>query len=428
MTSSLQSKAEEVGVRFIRFQFTDIFGSLRGLEIPVRLVDSFIENGIGVDGSSIGFASSENSDLLLKPDPLTFQIIPWNRKIAAITCNVLSANGSPLDYDPRTILQNQIEKIKSRRWMAEVRPELEYYLVKDNKPAESSSYFFLEPFEKYAHLRREVIEHCLELDMNIKYAHSEVGPGQQEIEMGFNSPVMTADHLQLMKQIVRLTATNAGLTATFLPKPFGIEAGSGLHIHQRLLRMDKTGIFGDEKTITNEGRYYIGGLLAHARAMTAFFNPINNSYKRMVPGQEAPVYLSWGIANRSTLIRNPGYEKSIRIEYRGADAASNIYLLLTLLLAAGIDGIDNKIEPPNPCTDDVTALSLDERKKRDIKQLPISLHAAIELIYEDPFLETILGKQLIQIFRNKKLQEWNEYNDRNNSIAEWDFQQFLHCG
>ena len=234
--------------------------------------------------------------------------------------------------------------------------------------------------------------------MNVKYAHAEVGPGQQEIEMDFVDPLKAADDLQMMKQIVRISADKFGYQATFLPKPFAGEAGTGLHVHQRLLDIHNESIFGDKTKISDYGLHYIGGLLKHAPEMTAFFNPLTNSFKRMTPGHEAPVFLTWGVGNRTALVRVPGYEDSMRVEFRSADGSSNIYLILALQLSAGLDGIENKIQPPESFTIDVTKLSPEIRKEKKIGQLPTNLFFALESLISIHFVEDVVCKKLFDVF------------------------------
>lgn len=426
----LVDKVKNSGVKYIRYQFTDIFASLRGLEFPASHFEKYLQNGIGLDGSSVNFLDPENSDLKLQPDLSTFQVLPWNKNIAKITCNVVQSDSKPFLADPRTILQNVLTKIKQHGWLSQVRPELEYYVInQDATPITTSSittnYMDLEPFDPFSDLRRNIIDYCLDLDMNVKYGHAEVGPGQQEIEMDFVDPLRAADELQMMKQIVRITADRKGYQATFLPKPFAGEAGSGLHIHQRLVDSNNESIFGNKEKISEYCYEYVGGLLKHAPAMTTFFNPITNSYKRMTPGHEAPVYLTWGIGNRTALVRVPGYEDSVRVEFRSADGASNIYLILALQLSAGLDGIENKITAPEPMSIDVTKLSQEFRKEKKIGQLPTNLYYALETMTTDPLVEKVLSKPLIDIFLKNKLHEWDEYNSGKQAVTPWEFRQFI---
>lgn len=425
MSSSVQQQIKDNGVKYIRFQFTDIYGSLRGLEIPVARLESFLADGLGIDGSSVGFMRAEGSDLRIMPDPTTFQALPWEPKIATITCDLTNEDGSPFDADPRTILKKQLEKVEQKGWIPEVRPELEYYLVKEGKPAENTGYMMLPPFDRFSELRRQVVDYCIDVGMAVKYAHTEVGPGQQEIELSFQDPLLSADHIVTMKQIVRWTAINAGLEATFLPKPFAGEAGNGLHVHQRLLDKEGNSIFGNEKDFTDEGRHYVGGLLQHAPGATVFYNPITNSYRRMVPGHEAPVYLSWGIGNRTALVRVPGLEKSIRVEFRSADGAANIYLIIALQIAAGLDGIANKTEPPEPTSADVTTMSREERLKRGIGQLPDSLWTAMEEVKKDKLVQEVVGQNLLNIFLTTKAAEWDYYITGPSSVTQCEFNKFF---
>lgn len=426
----LLEKVRNSGIKYIRFQYTDIFGSLRGLEIPEQNFEKFLQNGIGIDGSSVNFLSAESSDLTLKPDIATFQTLPWNNSIAKLTCDVEKTDGTPYEADPRTILQNTLQKIEAKNWSSEVRPELEYYLIQPDgshilTSSWTTNYMDLEPFDPFSDLRREIVDYCLDIGINVKYAHAEVGPGQQEIEMDFVDPLKAADDLQMMKQIVRISANKKNYQATFLPKPFAGEAGSGLHIHQRLLNSNHESLFGNKSHISDYCLNYIGGLLKHAPAMTAFYNPLTNSFKRMTPGHEAPVFLSWGIGNRTALVRIPGYEDSVRVEFRAADGASNIYLILALQLSAGLDGIERKIPAPEPLSLDITKLSQEIRKEKNIGQLPTNLFFAIESLSTDPLVVQVLGKNLIDIFFKQKMLEWDEYNNGKQAVTPWEFRQFL---
>ncbi|MHA2279232.1 MAG: glutamine synthetase family protein, partial [Candidatus Kariarchaeaceae archaeon] len=368
MTDNILKLIKVNGLKFVRFQFTDVFGYLRGVEIPAINISRFLGEGIGVDGSSIGFLTPESSDLRLIPDPTTFRLLPWNKQICLIICDVRLSDGSELACDPRTILKRQLRKIYDIGYTPEVRPEIEYYILDDFSSADDAEYMDLEPFDKFGQLRRKIMDYCLELGIPVKYGHAEVGPGQQEIELGFSDPLLAADQVQLMKQSIRVVADQSDYQATFMPKPLAEEAGNGLHVHQRLLKDGKS-IFG-ENGITNFCKNFIAGLLTYAPNMTAFLNPIANSYQRMVAGYEAPIYLSWGVGNRTALIRVPGYESSVRIEYRGADGAANIYITFALQLAAGMLGIKNNLMPLDQTTEDVSRLSNEERKSRNIHQLP----------------------------------------------------------
>ena len=428
MITSILNSIKENDLKYIRFQFTDIFGYLRGVEIPSQNIETFLEEGLGVDGSSIGFLTAESSDLKLIPDKSTFKILPWNNLIGIITCDVGYSDGSELFCDPRSVLKRQLKNIKDSGYYPQVRPEIEYYILEGLSPADSAEYMDLEPFDKFGQLRRLIMDYCLKLDIPVKYGHAEVGPGQQEIELGFGDPLISADQVQLMKQCIRVLADQFDFQATFMPKPFPGKAGSGLHIHQRLVKDGKS-VFGD-KNVSNECRYYIGGLLHYAQNITAFLNPITNSYKRMVAGHEAPVYLSWGIGNRTALIRVPGYEPSVRIEYRGADGSANIYLTYAIQLAAGLEGINKKIIAPEPILEDVSAFSKDDRESRNIKELPNSLISALEQMEKNAFIEGIFGKDLIKIFKKRKLKECEEFdlNKNKNFGFEWELNKYINYG
>ncbi|MHA1991862.1 MAG: glutamine synthetase family protein [Candidatus Hodarchaeales archaeon] len=426
MTDNILKLIKVNGLKFIRFQFTDIFGYLRGVEIPAINISRFLGEGIGVDGSSIGFLTPESSDLRLIPDLTTFRLLPWNKQIGFIICDVRSSDGSELACDPRTILKKQLGKILDIGYKSEVRPEIEYYILDDLSPADDAEYMDLEPFDKFGQLRRKIMDYCLELGIPVKYGHAEVGPGQQEIELGFSDPLLAADQVQLMKQSIRVVADQSDYQATFMPKPLSDTAGNGLHVHQRLLKDGKS-IFG-ENGITDLCKYYIGGLLNYAPNMTAFLNPITNSYQRMVAGYEAPIYLSWGVGNRTALIRVPGYESSVCIEYRGADGAANIYITFALQLEAGILGIKNNLMPPDQTTEDVSKFSTEERKSRNINQLPGSLKTALDKIEENNFIRDVLGEDFIQIFKKRKEKEMKEFTNEKNTDSNWELTKFINYG
>ena len=430
MDSVLLEKVEKSNIDYLIVVLTDIFGAEKGLEFPVRSLDNIDQ--IGIDGSSVGFEPTKHSDLTLTPDPNTLIVLPWNRRIGRVLCDVKKVDGQDLDACPRTILKQQIDSLKASGFRYLCRPELELYLVEEDCPADDAHYLDLEPIDQFAPLRRIMIDRALELGIPIKYGHHECGPGQIEIEFLYDDPLRAADNTQIFKFLARyISWDEESLIATFMPKPFSGEAGNGLHIHQRLMKDQKSVFTTDDGELSDICLHFIGGLLEHAPAMTAITCPTVNSFRRMIVGHEAPVYLTWGVANRTALIRIPGYEKEVRIEYRGADGSANIYLLLSVLIASGLDGIKRKIEPPDQVTIDIDSLSNKRRREMGIELLPSNLSEALNALDEDKFMRTVLGEDLLEVFLREKHKEWSEFQAIEKGavdVTEWEFNRYLRYG
>ena len=419
-------------IDYIQFQFTNIAGELKAVEVPRKFAKKYLEEGLGIDGSSVGFLATEQSDMRIKPDLKTFHLIPWDNKIARVICDITDINGQPLQSDPRSILKRAIAMAKiDLGFEMKTRPELEWYIMNpDGEPVDIGGYMDAPPLDSEIELRRMMTDYMMEYDIFPKMIHHEVGPGQMEIEFTMIDALLAADMIQTVKQIVRMVSWNAGLISSFIPKPYTTEAGSGLHVHHMLYKGKENLFSAADGAPSDTLKYFVGGLLKHAPGMTAIFNPIVNSYKRLVPNHEAPVYISWGIANRTALVRVPGYEKSARIEYRGADSAANIYLVLALLLAAGMDGIKNKIEPIQGTTLNVDKLTEEKRAEMEIKRTPRNLNEALAALNADKFLCDFLGPQFIEIYNKTKKAEWEFYtkNVRNPDtfeVTEWEFNQMF---
>ncbi|MEA2070883.1 MAG: glutamine synthetase family protein [Asgard group archaeon] len=425
-----QDKKEIISeIDYLQFQFTNIEGQLKGVEVPQKYAEKYLEEGLGVDGSSLGFLATQQSDLKIQPDLNTLHVLPWNERIARVICDVYKTDGTPFSSDPRGLLKKAINMAKlDFNCELKARPEIEFYVMDMNgEPIDIGGYMDTPPLDAEINLRRIMADFMMDFDIFPKIIHHEVGPAQMEIEFTMLDPLYAADMTQTVKQIIKLVSWNTGYIASFMPKPYTTEAGNGLHVHHMLYKNGENLFNASGGTPSDTLRYFVGGLLKHVQGLTAIFNPTVNSYKRLVPGHEAPVYGSWGIANRTALIRVPAYEESARIEYRGADTSANIYLLLALLLAAGLDGVKNKIEPIEGTTLNVDKLSDDERKEMGIIKTPNNLKDALQALQNDSYLCNFLGDEFIESFRTSKQKQWKEYvknvkNPKTNEVTKWEFQ------
>ncbi len=420
---------EEKGIDYIQFQFTTIFGDFKMVEFPSSIWDEMKE-GTGVDGSSLGFLTTEQSDMRAIPDLSTFNVLPWDNRTARFICDFYDNEGKPHPACPRGILKRIIAEAKELGLDYKTRPELEWFFVdSDIEPIENALYMDTLPFDTYAHVRRAISDDMLDMGIGVKTIHHECGISQHEIEFTVDDALRHADNVQTTKLISKAQASFEGIFCTYMAKPFHDQAGSGLHVHQYITK-DGVNIFSDaEKGLSDELHWFVGGILKYTNEMTAFLNPTTNSYKRLVPGHEAPVYVSWGVGNRTALIRVPGYEKNARIEYRAADCATNIYLASALLLAAGLEGMKNKIEPIKPTTKNIENLSEEERKEMGITQLPEDLGNALDLLEKSDFVKKCIGDELLQIFLNTKRKEFNEYLKAKElgleEELEWEYEMYL---
>jgi len=426
---------KERDVKFIRLWFTDILGQLKSFAITDDELEGAFNEGMGFDGSSIkGFARIDESDMLARPDPVTFQLVPWRPKekaVARMFCDILNPDGSPYEGDPRYVLKRNLERLKEMGYTFYVGPELEYFYFKSDKNPETldeGGYFDLTTLDAAGDLRRETVLTLDAMGIKVEYSHHEVAPSQHEIDLRFEDALTMADHVMTYRIIVKEIANRYGVYATFMPKPiFGVN-GSGMHTHQSLFKGDKNAFFdaGDQYHLSEVAKGYISGILRHSREITAITNQWVNSYKRLVPGYEAPVYLSWALRNRSTLVRvpmyKPGKEKATRIEYRSPDPACNPYLAFSVMLAAGLEGIQEKYELPDPIEKDVYHLSVDERKELGIESLPGSLIEAIELTEKSDLVRDALGEHVFNNFIMSKKVEWDDYRMK---IHPYEIDKFL---
>ncbi|MCD6210196.1 MAG: glutamine synthetase [Methanophagales archaeon] len=423
-------------VKFVGLWFTDILGRLKSVSITVSELETAFDEGVGFDGSSIkGFARIDESDMVAKPDPATFQIIPWRPKedvVARMFCDIQNPDGSPYKGDPRYILKRSLERLeKEYGYTFYVGPELEYFYFKNGKNPEvldEGGYFDLTTLDAGVDMRRETILMLEAMGIKVEFSHHEVSPSQHEIDLRYKDALTMADQVMTYRIAVKEIAQQHGCYATFMPKPiFGVN-GSGMHVHQSLFKGDKNAFFdqNDEYHLSDVGKGYIAGLLKHAPEITSVTNQWINSYKRLVPGYEAPVYITWARRNRSTLVRVPMYkpnkEKATRVEFRSPDPACNPYLAFSVMLAAGLAGIKNKYELPPPTEKDVYRLSDEERAKEGIKTLPGSLIEAITLTEKSELVREALGNHIFNNFITSKKVEWDRYRV---NVTEWELKEYL---
>ncbi|MBL7126321.1 MAG: glutamine synthetase [Dehalococcoidales bacterium] len=428
--------ARENDIKFIRLWFTDILGFLKNFAITVEELEGALEEGMGFDGSSIeGFARIDESDMVALPDPDTFQLLPWrakeHRAVARMFCDILKPGGEPFDGDPRFVLKRNLKKAADLGYTYYVGPELEFFYFRDSEGTEfldHGGYFDLTPRDAATDMRKDTVLTLEEMGIGVEYSHHEVAPSQHEIDMRYTDAMTMADSVMTYRLVVKEVALQYGVYATFMPKPVLGENGSGMHTHQSLFTGDKNAFFDpkDPYHLSKAAKSFIAGLLKHAPEITAVTNQWVNSYKRLVPGYEAPVYLSWARRNRSDLIRvpeyRPGREKATRIEFRSPDPACNPYLAFSVMLAAGLDGIEKGYEAPAPIEENVYEMSEEERKKRGIDTLPASLQEAILLTEKSELVRKALGDHVFNAFiKNKKI-EWDQYRTQ---VTEYELKRYL---
>jgi glutamine synthetase len=427
-------RAEEVD--FVLLWFTDIFGQLKSFAITVEELEGALDDGMGFDGSSItGFNPIEESDMVAIPDPKTFQVLPWKtgeHKVARMICDVVTPDGAPYEGDPRYVLRRAIERMRSMGFDAfNVGPELEYFYFKNDEGTDildHGGYFDLATLDVASEWRKETVKALESMGIPVEYAHHEVAPSQHEIDMRFSDAQSMADHTVTYRLIVKEIATKYGIYATFMPKPLFGQNGSGMHTHQSLFTDGKNAFYdsGDETHLSETGKQFIAGQLKHAREICAIFAQWVNSYKRLVPGYEAPVYVAWSQRNRSALIRiplyHPGKEQATRAEIRCPDPACNPYLTFAALLHAGLEGIEKGYELPPPMEENLFELTHEERRERGIISLPESLGEAIEELAQSELCERILGPHMFERYVALKEKEWDEYRLQ---VTPWELERYL---
>ena len=428
---------EEEDVEFIRLQFTDIFGTLKNVAITASQLEKALNNKCMFDGSSIeGFVRIEESDMYLYPDLDTFTIFPWRPqqgKVARIICDVYCADGTPFEGDPRYILKRQIGKAAEMGYTFNVGPECEFFLFhqdENGQPTtithEKAGYFDLGPVDLGENARRDMVLTLEDMGFEIEASHHEVAPAQHEIDFKYDEAMNTADNIMTFKLAVKTIAKRHGLFASFMPKPKCGINGSGMHINMSLSK-DGKNIFDDvngELGLSKEAYYFIGGIIKHMKAITVIMNPLVNSYKRLVPGYEAPCYIAWSATNRSPLIRIPASRgQETRVELRNPDPAANPYLALAVCLAAGLDGIKKEIEPPAEVPENIYELDDDERESRGIESLPADLHDAIGELKKDAFIQEVLGQHITNKYIEAKEAEWMQYRTQ---VTGWEIEEYLY--
>ncbi|MTI80301.1 MAG: type I glutamate--ammonia ligase [Firmicutes bacterium] len=430
-------KAREAGVKFIRLQFTDITGVLKNVAITIEQLEKALDGELMFDGSSIeGFVRIEESDMYLRPDPDTFVVFPWRPRegaVARMICDVYKPDGTPFEGCPRNALKKVLEEAKEMGYTMSVGPELEFFLfqVDDNGQAtlnthDKAGYFDMSPVDLGENARRHMVLTLEEMGFEIEASHHEVAPGQHEIDFKYSDALDVADKIVTFKFVVRTIAQRHGLHATFMPKPiFGIN-GSGMHANQSLMTLDGQNAFYDPKgkdQLSEKAYNYIAGLLKHANAVTAITNPTVNSYKRLVPGYEAPVYLAWSGSNRSAVIRIPAKrDMSTRVELRSPDPSCNPYLAIAVMLKAGLDGIKNNMQPPAATGSNIYDMTATERQEQGIDSLPSSLPNAVEELSNDQVIKDALGNHVFKKFVEAKQKEWDEFRLQ---VTPWEVDTYL---
>jgi len=418
---------EERDVRFVRLWFTDVLGFLKSVAVAPAELEGAFDEGIGFDGSAIeGFARVYEADMLAKPDPSTFQILPWRSgdgpSTARMFCDIVMPDGSPSYADPRHVLKRTLSSAAEQGFTFYTHPEIEFYLFKDSPvpgadpvPVDRSGYFDHTAQSQGADFRREAITMLESMGISVEFSHHEGGPGQQEIDLRYADALSTADNIMTFRTVIREVALGQGIWASFMPKPFTGHPGSGMHTHVSLFEGDRNAFFeaGAEYQLSATGRQFIAGILRHASEIAVVTNQWVNSYKRLLGGGEAPSYICWGHNNRSAMVRVPMYKPqkgvSTRVELRTIDSACNPYLAYAVVLAAGMKGIAEDYELPHEAEDDVWTLTERERKSLGIAPLPSSLSEAISVAEDSELLAETLGEHVFDFFLRNKRAEWQDY-------------------
>ena len=428
---------EKCGTKFVRLQFVDIHGTPKNMAIPLikpDQIEDIIKDGLLFDGSSVeGFVDINESDLILKPDPDTFSALPWRpeeKGVCRFICDIYWPEGKPFEGDPRYVLKRALEKAEKAGYEYNVGPEPEFFILDQDEegnliPNDNGAYFDVEPVDQGTDLRRQLVMDLEALNFDVEVSHHEVAPGQHEIDFKFDHALKTADAVITFKQAIKAIVDTMGYMVTFMPKPFFGENGSGMHCHQSLFKGGEN-VFYDPDTetqLSEEAMYFMGGLLKHSPALTAICAPTINSYKRLVPGYEAPVYVAYGLKNRSTLVRIPASRgKGTRVELRMPDPSCNPYLAFAAMLEAGLDGMKNKVDPGEPTEIDVFGKSIEELSALGIDVLPSSLWEAYHALEKDEVVKSTLGDHIYTQFRDIKKAEWDDYRIQ---VFNYELEKYL---
>lgn len=431
----VKKNVKDKDISFIQFWFTDVLGVLKSFAITPSELDEGLVEGMGFDGSSIeGFARIEESDMIAMPDPTTFQLVPWRsgeRPVARMFCDILQPDGSNYEGDPRYVFKRLLKEVAAKGYTYYLGPELEYFYFKDNTCTEiidKGGYFDSRPIDLGSNLRRETIFALQSMGIQVEYSHHEVAPSQHEIDLRYMEGLKMADTTMTYRLVVKEIARQNDVYATFMPKPIFGENGSGMHVHQSLFKGDKNAFY-DVKAkynLSDTAKHYIAGILKHAPEITAVTNQWVNSYKRLVPGYEAPVYVSWANRNRSAMVRvpmyKPGKEKATRIEFRSPDPSCNPYLAFAVMLGAGMEGIEKKYELADPIEQDIFEMTEKEKKKAGINALPGNLYAAILETEKSALVKKVLGEHIFNKFIENKKIEWDRYRTH---VSQFEIDQYL---
>lgn len=428
-------EVKERDVSFIQFWFTDVLGFLKSFAVTPSELEEGLTEGMGFDGSSIeGFARIQESDMIAKPDPSTFQLLPWRsdeRPVARMFCDILNPDGTHYEGDPRYVLKRLLKKVSEDGYIFYVGPELEFFCFKDDHSTEMTDkggYFDARPLDLGSDLRREVIFSLQSMGIQVEYSHHEVAPSQHEIDLRYDEALRMADTTMTYRMVVKEAARHQGMYATFMPKPIFGENGSGMHVHQSLFKGSRNAFYDpdDKYNLSDMAKCYIAGLLRHAPEITAVTNQWVNSYKRLVPGYEAPVYVSWARRNRSAMIRvpmyKPGKETATRMEFRSPDPACNPYLAFALMLGAGLEGIEKGYELPEPIEEDIFEMNPAERKAHGISDLPGNLYASIIETEKSELVKRVLGDHVFNKFIENKKIEWDDYRTH---VSQFELDRYL---
>jgi glutamine synthetase len=434
--AAILERAEREGVKFLRLQFTDILGVIKNVEVPDRQFAEALDGAVLFDGSSIeGFVRIEESDMYLKPDLDTFQVLPWRdasgARVGGITCDIANPDGSPFEGCPRSALKRAIARAKAMDFRMVAGPEAEFFLFqrKDGAPStathDTAGYFDLAPMDQGEDVRREIVLALEQMGFLVEAAHHEVAPGQHEVDFRYDDVLRTADNVSTFRFVVKNVAQRNGLHATFMPKPIYGVNGSGMHTHQTLFTGARNAFFDSEREwqLSQTCLHYIGGLLKHARAYCAVTNPLVNSYKRLVPGHEAPTAIAWSEKNRSPLVRVPAARgESTRVELRLPDPSCNPYLALTVMLRAGLDGVVQELDPGPPVNKNIYKMSHRERRHLRIDDLPANLSEALDELEKSDLVRDALGDHIVQHFLAAKRDEWDDYLRH---VSPWELERYL---
>ena len=426
-------------VHFVRFWFTDVLGNMKSFAVIPSELENAFDDGMGFDGSCVeGFCRTRESDMLAFPDASTFQVLPWrpeSNAVGRMFCDIRTPDGKPFEGDPRQVLAREVQRALDMGYVLNVGPELEFFYFKDQHSTEvldHGGYFDLTSLDYASDLRRDTVLTLEKMGIPVEYSHHENGPSQHEIDLRFTDALSMADAVMTYKLVVKEIAMKHGVYASFMPKPMSGEPGSGMHVHMSLFDFDGNNVFFDEADtqgyhLSTTAKQFLAGILKYAPEYALITNPCVNSYKRLLAGGEAPIYLSWARANRSTLVRVPGYrpnrEVACRLELRSPDPSANPYLAFSVILAAGLAGIEEGLEPPAPVEDrDLFTQSRQELRKQGFQTLPESLGDAVELFAESKLMHDVLGEHICNYLVEAKRAEWDAYQS---NVSEWERSRYL---